>query len=59
MEKAVDTLLMLLDMVLIVAAKMAAMSTPAMPAGIWLIMKKGKSASDCPMVTSSSAGWVL
>ena len=37
--KAVLTLLMLLEMVLIVAAKMAAMSRPAMPAGIWLIMK--------------------
>ena len=59
MEKAVATLLMLLDMVLMVAAKMAAIKTPAMPAGIWLIMKKGKMASDCPMVTSSSVGWVL
>ena len=59
MENAVATLLMLLEIVLIVAAKIAAMSAPATPAGIWLIMKNGNIASDCPMVMSSSAGWVL
>ena len=32
--KAVETLLMLLEIVLIVAAKIAAMSSPASPAGI-------------------------
>ena len=58
-ENAVATLLILLDIVLIVAAKIAAMSAPAIPAGIWLIIKNGKMASDCPIVMSSSAGCVL
>ena len=38
------------EMVLIVAAKMAAMSSPAKPCGNWLIMKKGKMVSAFCMV---------
>ena len=41
---------MLEEMVLIVAAKMAAMSNPATPAGNWLIIKKGKMMSALAMV---------
>ena len=50
---------MLDEMVLIVAAKIAAMSSPATPAGSWLIMKKGKMVSGFAIVKSSSAGCVL
>ena len=57
--KAVEMLLMLEAMVLMVAAKTAAMSSPASPAGSWLIMKKGKMASVFCMVMSMAAGWVL
>ena len=56
---AVDILLILEAMVDIVAAKTAAMRSPARPAGSWLIMKKGKMASPLAIVMSSSAGCVL
>ena len=54
--KAVDIELILLEMVLMVAAKRAAMSSPANPAGSWLIMKKGKMASVFCMVMSTDSG---
>ena len=57
--KAVEMELMLEAMVLMVAAKTAAMRSPARPAGSWLIMKKGKMASVFCIVMSMTAGCVL
>ena len=57
--KAVEMELILLDMVLMVAANRAAMSSPASPEGSWLIMKKGKMASVFCIVRSMAAGCVL
>ncbi len=50
MENAVDTELILEEIVDIVAAKIAAMSNPANPAGSWLIIKNGKMASELLIV---------
>ena len=59
MLNAVATELMFEEMVLIVAANTAAISSPATPAGNWLIMKKGKMTSVFCIVKSIAAGLVL
>ena len=56
--KAVEIELMFDEMVDIVAAKTAAMSSPAMPAGSWLIMKNGNTASFFCIVRSVATGCV-